>query len=112
MRSGLDAQISERQIERQRAAEAEVEALRAEAEAGEEVGALRRKAREALLERYAERDAPLESRLRLARWQLVRSELSSHSPFARHALSSLSADALGWLSSSIANIPTPRRATP
>ena len=112
VRSGLDAQISERQIERQRAAEAEAEAWRAAAEAGEEVGALRRKAREALLERYAARDAPLENRLRLARWQLVRSERSTHSPFARHALSSLSAGALGWLSTSIANTPTTHRATP
>ena len=115
MRSGLDAQISERHIERQRAAKAEVvaEAWRAAAEEGEEVGALRRKAREALLERYAASDAPLENRLRLARWQLVRSEHSTYSPFARHALSSLSADALGWLSTSIANTPTYRgRATP
>ena len=92
VRSGLDEQISERQVERQRAAEAEAEARRAAAEADEEVGVLRRKAREALLEKYAARDAPLENRLRLARWQLVRSEHSStDSRFARLALSSLSA---------------------
>ena len=96
VRAGLDAQISERQIERQFAAEAVAEAWRAAAEEGEEVGTLRRKAREALLERYAARDAPLENRLRLAIWQLVRSEHSTYSPFARHAaLSSLSVDTFG-----------------
>ena len=91
VRSGLDEQLSERQVERQRAAEAEAEARRAAAEADEDVGVLRRKAREALLEKYAARDAPLENRLRLARWQLVRSEHCTYSPFARLSLSSLSA---------------------
>lgn len=91
VRSGLDEQLSERQVERQRAAEAEAEARRAATEADEEVGVLRRKAREALLEKYAARDAPLENRLRLARWQLVRSEHSTYSPFARLSLSSFSA---------------------
>ena len=91
VRSGLDEQLSERQVERQRAAEAEAEARRAAAEADEDVGVLRRKAREALLEKYAARDAPLENRLRLARWQLVRSKHCTYSPFARLSLSSLSA---------------------